>query len=251
MRQVFMEELTWPEIQSAMEAGADTVLICAAAQEQHGPHLPENTDYLIGRSVCGQVALELGNALVAPVIYPGLSRHHMEHPGSLTLRPETFCALVEDYVDGYVRHGFKNIVLCWSHGGNSATIDKLALQLNDRYPQVNIVSALPLSGFLQLCTEGDRMYNLEPGSCGSHACFLETSIMLYIRPELVHMDKAVRGYMSPEVAATGQKVFRDGMKSLTQEGILGDPTHATAEAGKVLLDLLCSRTAQAIREKLG
>lgn len=91
-----------------------------ASNEQHGPHLAENTDYIFGLEMCRAVAEKMGDALVAPVIRPGLSQHHMRHPGSLTLRPETFRMLVEDYVDCYVRHGFERIVLLASHGTNFA-----------------------------------------------------------------------------------------------------------------------------------
>ena len=90
MRSLFMEDLSWAEIKEAMDQGFDTVLICAGSHEQHGPHLAEGTDYIIGRALCGQVVRRIGHALVAPVIRPGLSVHHMNHPGSLTLRPEVF-----------------------------------------------------------------------------------------------------------------------------------------------------------------
>ena len=139
LKSVLLEELSWREIGQAMEDGCRTVLVCAASNEQHGPHLAENTDYIFGLEMCRAVAQELGDALVAPVIRPGLSQHHMRHPGSLTLRPETFRMLVEDYVDGYVRHGFERIVLLASHGTNFAPLAALAPELQEKYPQAKIV----------------------------------------------------------------------------------------------------------------
>ncbi|MBQ4579013.1 MAG: creatininase family protein, partial [Clostridia bacterium] len=145
MKRVFMEEMSWLDIRTAMENGADTVLICAASHEQHGPHLAESTDYIIGKAMCEGVAGRLGNALVAPLIRPGLSVHHMNHPGSLTLRPEVFKGLVEDYVDCYVRHGFVNIVLLSSHGGNYAVLRAVAGEMQQKYPDRKIVCPLELS----------------------------------------------------------------------------------------------------------
>ena len=249
MSSVFMEEMTWAEIQEAMEQGVDTVIVCAASHEQHGPHMAESTDYMIGRSQYGEVARRMG-ALVAPIIRPGLSPHHMSLPGSLTLRPEVFRGIVEDYVDGYVRHGFKKIVLGSSHGGNFGTMDQMAQELDAKYPEVKIVSALSLADFTQTCSDADEMFGLEKGACGAHACCFETSIMLYIAPELVKMDRVVRGYMSTDTAEGAKKLLEGGVKALTPTGILGDPTCATAEMGKAYLEMLVDRTCQAIEAKL-
>ena len=249
MHSVYMEEMSWAEIQQAMDEGVDTVIICASSHEQHGPHMAESTDYTIGRAQYGEVARRMG-ALVAPLIRPGLSPHHMGLPGSLTLRPEVFCGIVEDYVSCYVRHGFKKIVLGSSHGGNFAVLDKLAQELDEKYPDTRIVSALSLADFTDTCSSADEMFGLEKGACGAHACCFETSIMLHIAPELVNMDKVVRGYMSTDTAEGAKKLLEGGVKALTPTGILGDPTVASAEKGKAYFDMLVKRTLQAIEMKL-
>jgi creatinine amidohydrolase len=171
-------------------------------------------------------------------------------PGSLTLRPEVFCGIVEDYVSCYVRHGFKKIVLGSSHGGNFAVLDKLAQELDEKYPDTRIVSALSLADFTDTCSSADEMFGLEKGACGAHACCFETSIMLHIAPELVNMDKVVRGYMSTDTAEGAKKLLEGGVKALTPTGILGDPTVASAEKGKAYFDMLVKRTLQAIEMKL-
>lgn len=249
MSTVFMEEMTWAEIEEAMNSGVDTVIICASSHEQHGPHMAESTDYTIGRAQYGEVARRM-NALVAPLIRPGLSPHHMTLPGSLTLRPETFRMIVEDYVSCYVRHGFKKIIMGSSHGGNFATLDQMAEELDAKYPDTKIVSALSLADFTKTCSDCDEMFNLEKGACGAHACCFETSIMLYIAPELVKMDRVVRGYMSTDTAEGAKKLLEGGVKALTPTGILGDPTVATAEMGKAYFELLVDRTCAAIEAKL-
>lgn len=250
MEKVFMEEMSWQEIQDAMEQGADTVLICAASQEQHGPHMAENTDYVLGREAYGRVAKRLGNALVAPVIRPGLSGHHMAFPGSLTLRPEIFRGIVEDYVAAYVNQGFKTIILGSSHGGNFATLEKMTEELQARYPQVKIFSAMSLADFMELCGESERRFQLPEGSCGGHACCFETSQMLYLKPELVHMERAVCGYIGTDRAGGADALLKNGMKGLSEYGILGDPRCATADMGKVFCELFAEKIYNGIQKKL-
>ena len=249
MHSVYMEEMSWAEIQEAMEGGVDTVIVCAASHEQHGPHMAESTDYTIGRAQYGEVARRM-NALVAPLIRPGISPHHMGLPGSITLRPEVFRGIVEDYVSCYVHHGFKKIVLGSSHGGNFAVLDQMAEELDAKYPDTKIVSALSLADFTNTCSDADEMFGLEKGACGAHACCFETSIMLHIAPQLVNMDKAVRGYMSTDTAEGAKKLLEGGVKALTPTGILGDASCSTAEMGKAYFDMLVDRTLAAIEKKL-
>lgn len=144
MKSLLLEELTWPEIQSAMDAGMKTVIIFAASIEQHGPHLAENTDTVLGYTNAVDLARRLGNALVAPVIRPGLSKHHLTMPGSITLRPEVFAGIVEDYVAAYVHHGFDTIILSSSHGGNFGAMNQIARAQAEKYPHVRIVSGWSL-----------------------------------------------------------------------------------------------------------
>jgi len=123
MDTLLLEEMTWPEIRTALQNGMRTVVVCAASIEQHGPHLAERTDTTLGYAEAEALARRLGNALVAPVIRPGLSAHHMVLPGTVTLRPEVFRGVVEDYISSYVRHGFTTIVLISSHGGNFDAVE--------------------------------------------------------------------------------------------------------------------------------
>ena len=123
---VLMEEMTWREIQQALHDGADTAILVAASVEQHGPHLPTGTDTMIGYALAAAVAAKMGNALVAPVIRPALSGHHMDFPGTITLRMKTFVKVVEEYCFSFQKQGFKNIVLFVSHGGNADALKALS-----------------------------------------------------------------------------------------------------------------------------
>lgn len=250
MKRVFMEEMSWLDIKTAMEEGVDTVLICAASHEQHGPHLAESTDYIIGKAMCEGVAQRLGNALVAPLIRPGLSVHHMNHPGSLTLRPEVFRGLVEDYVDCYVRHGFANLVLLSSHGGNYAVLHEVAEEMQKKYPERKILCPLALSELFDVFEKGERLYDMEEGACGGHACCFETSIVLYKRPDCVDMTKAVPGLVSGDRVGVAEDLFQKGMMKVSPCGILGDPRNADGEKGKVFLEMLVDSVYASVKDAL-
>src|SRR5918912_314656 len=96
--EVLIEHMTWPEIEDAIKRGKRTAIVVAASSEQHGPHLPEATDALLGEELGARLAHRLGDALVAPVIRPGCSEHHMAFAGSLTISAELLAAILDAYV---------------------------------------------------------------------------------------------------------------------------------------------------------
>ena len=250
MKTRLLENMTWPEVQEAIEAGNKTVIIAAASVEQHGPHLAEITDTAVGLISALDLAERLGNALVAPVIRPGLSEHHMALPGSLTLRPETFAMLVEDYVDCYVRHGFEKVVLFPAHGGNFAAIEKLTVQLSERFDGIRIVSGMPFDGMTNLFLEVEAAEGMPQGVCGGHACDFETSVVLRYYPEHVRMDKAVPGtvgHLSDEMAA---RLFAEGIVAASPIGVLGDPSSADAQRGERYFKMMQDKLYAAVAEKL-
>src|SRR5262245_36493210 len=108
--------MTWQGIRDAQARGLTTATFACGAVEQHGPHLPTGTDTYLGTALAERAARLAGNTLVAPTLRPGLSEHHMHFPGSFTVRPSTFVALVEDYCSSLARQGFERIVVFSSHG---------------------------------------------------------------------------------------------------------------------------------------
>ena len=119
---VLLEELSWPEVEDALNRGVRTVVIVAASIEQHGPHLPTITDTAIGHAVGERLARKLGNALLAPVIRPACSDHHLAFPGSLSIPEEVFVETVIAYVRSLAPHGFDTFVLFSSHGGDRKSV---------------------------------------------------------------------------------------------------------------------------------
>lgn len=250
MKTLLLEEMTWTQIEEAIEGGMTTVIVCAASIEQHGPHLPEITDTVIGYHQAIDLAERLGDALVAPVIRPGLSPHHMSFPGSLTLRPEVFAGIVEDHISGYIGHGFKTIVLCSSHGGNFAAMTQIAERENAKHSDVLIVSAMELSDLDARLAAGEVELSLPRGSCGGHACCFETSLMLGFTPELVSMDQARPGYVGAITGDIQKEFFEQGVASVSESGVMGDPTMASAEIGKKLFAQMMDLQERIVREKL-
>ncbi|MGP4081541.1 creatininase family protein [Pseudalkalibacillus sp. R45] len=242
-----LEQMNWPTIKEKMEAGMDTVIICTASVEQHGYHLSELTDTIIGQATGILVAEKLGNALVAPVIRPGLSEHHIPMVGSLTLRSEVYRGIIEDYVTCYKRHGFKKVIIFSSHGGNFNENEKIVKNLQEIHPEIQFSSALSLMGLMELMTQFEKKFGLVEGSCG-HGGAMETSVMLHIAPDQVDMDKATPGYIGPMTEDVLNKLFENGIVGLTEVGILGDPRQAKPEWGEYFLDLLSDEIVKAVKK---
>ena len=250
MKTLLLEEMSWAQVEEAIRAGMRTVVVYAASVEQHGPHLPEITDTVIGYRQAVDLAERLGDALVAPVIRPGLSPHHMSFPGSLTLRPEVFAGIVEDYIAAYVRHGFRTIILCSSHGGNFATMAQIAERENARYADIQIISGMELADLDAWLAAAEDELNLPKGSCGGHACCFETSLLLEFTPDLVRMDRARPGYIGAITGDVQKKFFEQGVASVSETGVMGDPTMASAEIGKVLFAKMMDLQESVVRKKL-
>lgn len=227
-----LRHMTWPEIKEKQELGYDTIIISLGAMEQHGPHLPECTDETIGIGLSCGLAERLGNALVAPTIIPGLSEHHMVLPGTLTLRPETFKMLVEDYINSYYKHGFKKFIFLASHGGNMDTTIRLIEGFKDQFKDAVFYNAITLDRLIGILMTVEKEMGMSAGSCGGHACAFETSLMLYLRPELVAMDKAEAGYVGPPTRELVETMFKHGVTGISEIGVLGDPTLAAKELGE-------------------
>ena len=118
--------MTWPEVDDRIAAGVDAVLIPIGTTEQHGPHMPLDTDCLIARSLAARAA-DLGNAegvsiLVAPTLNVTLSWYHMQFPGSLRLSTTTFFDVFREICDSLRHHGFGNLIAVNGHGGNVAAL---------------------------------------------------------------------------------------------------------------------------------
>jgi creatinine amidohydrolase len=232
-----IEELAWPDIKERLESGHDTVVFSVGAIEQHGPHLPTMVDTLLGTEIAVRVATNLGRALVAPTIRPGYSPHHMDFPGTITLRHSTLTALIVDYCTSLARHGFRDLVVISSHGGNGSIVKSAAQEAQDAIGRERDVIAITnLLGYLHSYDRSEEGY---------HATLLETSCMLRLVPELIHMERA-RNWsdpIDPEIRDVGALLDRDGVRHFTPDGTMGKPENANPELGEEALSAMARNVA--------
>jgi len=251
---VKLEEMTWPEVEAALQAGFETAIVPSGSVEQHGPHLPFLTDCLIGERVAELTAAKLGRTLVAPILRPGLSYHHMMFPGSLTVSPETFMRLYEETCLALARHGFRTFILTSGHSGNFAFLDGIGFYLMDllrsRGFQARVIPEVYGAGYIQIQQRlVSERFGVPVEEAQWHADVLETACMLAIRPDLVRMDKAARGWISADGASID--LYADSLRVLTPNGIVGDARRATRAMGEALLEGLSDWMAGRLRRRLG
>src|SRR5207249_12043736 len=204
---------TWKELQ---EGRVETAIVPFGAVEQHGHHLPLGTDWILADCMARALAEELGNVLLLPAMPFGNSREHMAFPGTITLRPATLAAVLDDIVESLRHHGLRTVIVFSAHGGNWILKPTLR-ELNFRYPEMTILWAngsLPEAG--------------ETVPEDIHAGGSETSSLLHFRPDLVR--PVTEAMDSPGIV--GQE-FHDyvGFDKSTRTGAWGRPSEATAERG--------------------
>lgn len=246
---ILLEEMTWPDVRVAVESGRTTVVVAVGAVEQHGPHLPLLVDAVRGDRLAVEVARRLGDALVAPTIRIGCSEHHMAFPGTISVRRNTLEAVCLDYAVSLARHGFTRVCFVPSHGGNFGPLADMLDDLRAAVaPSCRVDAYTDLIGFMELWQAAVR--DLAPDlveRVGGHADLAETSEMLCIRPDLVREGNAEIGHMQAFDEKLRDRIFRDGFRSVTPNGILGDARGATRAIGEACI----ARAADGIVEALG
>jgi creatinine amidohydrolase len=224
-----LDKLTWPEVESEIAAGRDTVVVALGATEQHGCHIPLATDALLGDEMARSVADRI-DAFVAPTVRIGCSAHHLDFPGTLSLEDETFHLIVRDLVRSLARGGFRRVVLLPTHGGNFAPL-AAALENLGEVEGISVVALTDLGALLRIATQGEQEYGVPLGEGGLHAGEWETSMLLSVHPELVKMDRAEAGFTG-ELQEAIERMFRGGTKAVSDNGAIGDPAKASAEHGR-------------------
>ncbi|MEX0288324.1 MAG: creatininase family protein [Flavobacteriaceae bacterium] len=230
------------------------LILVLAATEQHGPHLPLATDRLIGEHFARSLhELIPDKVIVLPAVSVGCSEHHMDFPGSLTLRHETFMQQVEDLVTSVAHHGFKNVILLNSHGGNQGVGQLLVEKLGYRYPNIKIAL---LTWWKFVGKELVELNESGPNGTG-HAGEFETSLMLLIAPHLVKTDLIEKGKHSETFSwAKGdmlhgpQVSLYRSIKEITANGVYGDPSYATKEKAKRITEVVVNGLQKIVNDLL-
>ncbi len=235
-----LQSMTWPEVNDAVLARRVLVLPVAAI-EQHGPHLPVDTDNLNVIHISEQAATRNPEIVVAaPPIHYGYNEHNMDFPGTVSVRMENLLNFYYDVCESYARMGFERIVLLNGHGSN-VPIAELAARRITVYTSALAASVswwdLVLEEMIQVC-------HLDQDAV-DHACEWETSAYLHIRPELVQMDKAVDevsmdcggpDWMYSKIGRPAPVRFMNWWSRFSASGVNGKPSLANAEAGRVMVE---------------
>ena len=233
------------------------VVLPIGAIEQHGDHLPLETDTLLGGLMCAALESRMPQELlVLPAVSVGCSAHHLDFPGTLSVRHEQLVAYVADIVESVVSHGFVNLLLFNSHGGNLGALQVMTEQLGHRHRHCNLAS----TSWWRLAGQELLAFN-ESGPGGvCHAGEFETSLMLHLAPDLVDREAMQRGgnispggprlpayFAGDMMRASPASVYRS-MRELTGNGVFGDPFAATARKGELMLALIVEKFAGLVQE---
>ncbi len=246
------EEFTWPEIRDAVAQNRVAVLPVGTV-EQHGPHLPLVTDVLTA-SAMSRLAVERipEQAVLLPPVFYSFNEHHMDFPGTIAVEGPTIVNYVTDIGISLARHGFRKIVLVNGHGSNVPFLDIAARNITNRTEAVCAMvswwSLIPRELLSQL-RESEF-----PGGM-AHGCELETSVLLYLRPDLVQMDKASKDisfqpteFFYWDLQAPSPVFFQEWFSRYSRTGTVGDPTLATQEKGQRFVEVVTDRLVALIRE---
>jgi len=236
MRTLRMEEMNWVDIKKAINDGFKTVVIGVGSTEQHGPHLPTQTDALIADVMVNLIAQNLKNALQAQTIRVGCSDHHLPFPGTISLKKSTLKAIINDYIESLQKHGFENIIFIPTHGGNFNPIKEAVEEAQEKYTKIKILAFTDLKGFLDIQFKIAASLNITVEEAGGHAGEAETSEVLFLAENLVKKERFQPGYIGVLGEEEIEMLFEKGMPSLTDIGVLGDPTKASKEHGKIYLE---------------
>ncbi|MHB0875642.1 MAG: creatininase family protein [Anaerolineae bacterium] len=232
---VLLTEMSWPEAEQRLAAGALAVLPLAST-EQHGPHLPLSTDATIVSECVHRAALVAEDIpiLVAPTLTVGFSEHHMDFPGTLTLQIPTFIAAVTDICESLIRHGCRKLLLINGHGGNHELAQVVVRQVMSKHRVVIGAASYWDVAREALLAAGGEAVGLIPG----HSAGFETACMLALRPELVHLEALPSGPQSEPGATAVRRMVRDrGVMSAphaeqhADSGVWGDPALVRPDLG--------------------
>jgi creatinine amidohydrolase len=204
------------------------LLVPLGSLEQHGPHLPLDTDTRIAMAVARGTACGRDGVAVAPPVAIGASGEHAGFPGTLSIGTTALTELLVELGRDAARD-WDALLLVNGHGGNRDAVDAALTRLH---------------------AEGRRAaaYHVSPVAGDAHAGRTETALLLHLAPAAVHHEAAETGETRP-VGALMDRLRAEGVRSVSPNGVLGDPVGATAEEGERLLAELvagCTRALAAL-----
>jgi len=231
---MIIEEMSTVTFQEGLSK-TRTVIVPLGAVEEHGPHLPMNTDIFHAYQIAKRTS-EIVDVFIAPPLYFGVCRSTAPFPGTIDIRPETLEMLIIDVVSALYRHGLRRIILYSGHAGmnHRASMLNAAGELLDMFDDI-VVSSI---------TDGDlvdqEFFELVETPGDSHAGEIETSLIMSIAPELVGDPPKADAPFFPR-----SMVVRD-TRSYWKSGVWGDPQKASVEKGDRMMEILTKNLADLV-----
>jgi len=242
-------ELTWPEARKRFRE-VDVALLPVGSIEQHGPHLPLDTDAFDAGYLAGKVAegCKDPKPLVLPLIPYGVSYHHEDFSGTISVSPETLSKLVYEIGMSAARQGITKLVIINGHGGNSPALHYAAQMINRDAHIFTCVDTGETS-------EPDVLALAETPN-DVHAGEIETSTTLAVRPDLVRLESArkfIPEFSSRYLNFTSKRSvgWYTRTAKISPKGVLGDPTKASREKGEKMWNLMITHLVQFVEDLKG
>jgi creatinine amidohydrolase len=233
---ILLAQRTWPEIRDLLGTN-QIVLLPVGAHEQHGLGIAMSTDTISADGLCRRAAARLGvRAAVAPAIPFGVSWHHMNFPGTISLTSETLTTLLVEVVSALARHGFPRVAIVNGHGGNTAALTTAVEYTQGLRPGTQV---LGLYGYAFIAEQARTFLPPEaPGhGGGDEAAVVMAEAPGYARPEsfcppdLVIAQQELSARLRPYGGVSGVPYHE-----ITRNGATGDTRAATAAIGNQILD---------------
>jgi creatinine amidohydrolase len=238
-------EMTAPEIR---EVSPESTLVLApiAACEQHSRHLPVFTDSILVGAVADGVERNLPDrVLLLPVQWFGASDHHLPFGGTLTATLPTYEQMLVELLTPLLEGGFRRLMLLNGHGGNIDPLHTALRRLNRSHPHAVLTGAayweIAEAEIAALCTGGRKTMG--------HACEIETSMVLHLRPDLVRKDRIADDPDETPSSLKGLFWARDFARR-TDHGAVGYPASADADRGRKMLDAAVAGVTEVVRAVL-
>lgn len=245
-------EVEWARLKAhqvrAAAAENAVVILPIASIEQHGPHLPVMTDTRLGHEVAiraARLAAPDRRVLVTPVVWHGLSEHHMAFGGTLIVSHATFRAVIHDLIVAITRNGFHDILISNSHGGNIIAMQQICDELAPRVDATLVATTYVHEAGPEIAA----LLRNQPSI--HHACEGETAMMMAAEPDLVETSEL--GQLAQDrgsgmlTAGRGSYRWRP-MSHCTGNGVMGDPSGATSDQGEALLSAAATGIANLITD---
>jgi len=239
---VLASNVTWLDVNEYIKSSkVPTVILPVGSVEAHGPHLPLTVDSIIAEAIANEVGKKL-KALVLPPLHFGQVWSLRKFSGTLWLENDTLSRVIYEIGAALREHGFKLFIVINGHIGNMGALKNALRKLMDKDFHVMLFNPDLIRNIALKYIESEFWHKTY-----FHAEEIETSLILYLKPEAVKMENAIADY--PEVPFDLNYTFISWEK-LTKNAIIGDPTKASAEKGKIIFEKTVNKIVEIVEREI-